>query len=184
MNNTAFLTGLNDLLQTPPIGLNRELSGLIHNAQELLKPIKEQAEKLIEKGKEILQTGSSSLQNKTNHITTLEVEQLKGDVTDLGAKLTRISGQVRKEVQKRTFVAIKNQQMAKRVGGHSEFDDKNISLYKMFEKCLQRLAEIPQHLYCEILGCESGEEGAIATTPSETGSPPHITLSPNESSGE
>lgn len=152
---------------------NRNLDDFWVATKRSLMPIRAQAEDIIAQGADLLSSPYINNSNKTTHPPGPAYQKakwhFKKEIQFFIRKLQNVSTEVNRDVHHKRSLAVVSRQKFRKAGLSTRDQDKELSLYKMFQNCMDRLAQIPQQLYCEILGCNSGETSSLPP-PTETSS--------------
>lgn len=162
--NTDFVQRFNHIMSAQGSFENRNLDDFWGATKRSLTPIRAQAEDIIAQGVDLLKAIPPNHTNKTTPVPDPAHQKaklhFKKEIQFFIGKLRKVSSEVNRDVHHKRSLAVVSRQKFRKAGLSTKDQDKELSLYQMFQKCMDRLAQIPQQLYCEVLGCDSGENSS------------------------
>lgn len=115
---------------------------------EALQPIKEQAEKAIEHGKEFIELGRNS------KVRAIKKAQFDRKIESLTRNLIHVNRKLASQIKEKRQI-VKNRMLRNRRDGINNADDTSeLSLFNLLQNCIWRLSKISMNIQCEIIGCD------------------------------
>lgn len=180
-NSVDFLKGLNTLVHLQSSPKTRHFNDLLSGSRKLVNPIELKTQKLIAQGQEMIKRRSSGNIADALQENSAQNTAFRKEVDALMKKMSEATSQVRKNVQQRKAIAVRNQLQKKRAGLDYQGEEQAISIYEAFQNVLDRLSRVPGDICREILGstrCRleegtstqstAGETEAVDTSPTDT----------------